>query len=301
MTETTRMPEGTSQAASPNAHFLAGETPAPTQLKALWRQGAGASMLAHVAVALILIFIVARAPGVYTAKPAQDNQKYDLIFLNVKGPGGGGGGGGNNNPAPPKKAELPGKEKTTVPVTKPPEPKPIEKPKEAPPPPPQEVNIPVQQVTSGIDKIAGVLPSMTTVPDPNSMGMGTGPGGGGGSGSGIGPGSGSGLGPGSGGGTGGGVYDVGNGVTEPKLIREVKPQYTADAMRAKVQGEVELEAVVNPDGSVDRIRVTRSLDRTFGLDQKAIEAVRQWRFMPGMRQGQPVAVRVSVVLDFTLR
>jgi len=90
-------------------------------------------------------------------------------------------------------------------------------------------------------------------------------------------------------------------VTEPKLIREVKPQYTADAMRAKVQGEVELEAVVNPDGSVDRIRVTRSLDRTFGLDQKAIEAVRQWRFMPGMRQGQPVAVRVSVVLDFTLR
>jgi TonB family protein len=159
----------------------------------------------------------------------------------------------------------------------------------------------VQQVTSGIDKIAGVLPSMTTVPDPNSMGMGTGPGGGGGNGTGIGPGSGSGLGPGSGGGTGGGVYDVGNGVTEPKLIREVKPQYTADAMRAKVQGEVELEAVVNPDGSVDRIRVTRSLDRTFGLDQKAIEAVRQWRFMPGMRQGQPVAVRVSVVLDFTLR
>ena len=151
------------------------------------------------------------------------------------------------------------------------------------------------------DKIAGVLPSMTTLPDPNSMGMGTGPGGGGGNGSGIGPGSGSGLGPGSGGGTGGGVYDVGNGVTEPKLIREVKPQYTADAMRAKVQGEVELEAVVNPDGSVDRIRVTRSLDRTFGLDQKAIEAVRQWRFMPGMRQGQPVAVRVSVVLDFTLR
>ncbi len=300
MTGTTRMPEGTTQGASPNAHFLAGETPAPTLLKALWREGAGVSMVTHVIVALLLIFIVTRAPGVQTATRPQDHQNYDLIFLQMKGPGGGGGGGGNNNPAPPKKAELPGKEKLTVPVTKPPERKPVEKPKETPPPT-QEVNIPVQQVTSGIDKIAGVLPSMTTVPDLSSMGMGTGPGAGGGNGSGVGPGSGSGLGPGSGGGTGGGVYDVGNGVTEPKLIREVKPQYTADAMRAKVQGEVELEAVVNPDGSVDRIRVTRSLDRTFGLDQKAIEAVRQWRFVPGMLKGQPVPVRVSVVLDFTLR
>jgi TonB family protein len=300
MTGTTRMPEGTNQAASPNAHFLAGETPAPTQLKALWRQGAGASMVAHVAVALLLIFIVTRTPAIQTATRAQDRPSFNLIFLDTKGPGGGGGGGGNNTPKPPKKAELPGKEKTTVPVTKPPEVKPVEKPKE-PPPPAQEVNIPVQQVTSGIDKIAGVLPTMTTVPDLNSMGMGTGAGAGGGHGTGIGSGSGSGLGEGSGGGTGGGVYDVGNGVTSPTLIREIKPQYTADAMRAKVQGEVELEAVVNPDGSVDRIRITRSLDRTFGLDQKAIEAVRQWRFVPGMLKGQPVPVRVSIVLDFTLR
>jgi TonB family protein len=257
-------------------------------------------MVAHVAVALLLIFIVTRTPAIQTATRAQDRPSFNLIFLDTKGPGGGGGGGGNNTPKPPKKAELPGKEKTTVPVTKPPEVKPVEKPKE-PPPPAQEVNIPVQQVTSGIDKIAGVLPTMTTVPDLNSMGMGTGAGAGGGHGTGIGTGSGSGLGEGSGGGTGGGVYDVGNGVTSPTLIREIKPQYTADAMRAKVQGEVELEAVVNPDGSVDRIRITRSLDRTFGLDQKAIEAVRQWRFVPGMLKGQPVPVRVSIVLDFTLR
>ena len=293
------MSEGTTQGASPNAHFLAGETPAPTQLKALWRQGAGASILAHIAVVVLLVIIVTRAPVVHTSTP-QQHQNFDLIFLQTKGPGGGGGGGGNNTPTPPKKAELPGKEKTTVPVTKPPEPKPVEKPKETPPPP-QEVNVPVQQITSGIDKIAGVLPSMTTVPDPNSMGMGTRTGAGGGNGTGMGTGTGSGLGDGIGGGTGGGVYDVGNGVTEPKLIREVKPQYTADAMRAKVQGEVELEAVVNPDGSVDRIRVTRSLDHTFGLDDQAIKAVRQWRFVPGMLKGQPVPVRGSVVLDFTLR
>ena len=300
MTSTTRMPEGTSQGASPNAHFLVGETPAPTLLKALWRQGAGASMLAHAVVAALLIFIVMRAPGVQTPTDPAHQPKYELVYLQLKGPGGGGGGGGNNTPTPPRKAELPGKEKLTVPVSKPREVKPVEKPKETPPPA-QEVNAPVQQVTSGIDKIAGVLPSMTTVPDLASMGMGTQTGAGGGNGSGIGPGSGSGIGPGSGGGTGGGVYDVGNGVSEPKLIREVKPNYTADAMRAKVQGQVELEAVVNPDGSVDRVKVTRSLDSTFGLDQEAIKAVRQWRFVPGTLKGQPVPVRVSVELTFTLR
>ena len=300
MRSTTRMPEGTIQGASPNAHFLVGETPAPTQLKALWRQGAGASMIAHAAVAALLIFIVMRAPGRQSPVDPAHQPNYELVYLQLKGPGGGGGGGGNNNPAPPKKAELPGKEKLTVPVSKPPEVKPVEKPKETPPPA-QEVNAPVQQITSGIDKIAGVLPSMTSVPDPSSMGMGTQTGAGGGNGTGMGPGSGSGIGPGEGGGTGGGVYDVGNGVTQPTLIREVKPQYTADAMRAKVQGEVELEAVVNPDGSVDRIRVTRSLDRTFGLDEQAIKAVSQWRFVPGTLKGQPVPVRVSVVLDFTLR
>jgi TonB family protein len=258
-------------------------------------------MVAHAAVALLLIFIVARSPGMRSPATPADQPKYELVYLQMKGPGGGGGGGGNNNPAPAKKAELPGKEKLTVPVSKPEKPKPVEKPKETPPPA-QEVNAPVQQITSGIDKIAGVLPSMTTAaPDPNSMGMGTQTGAGGGSGSGIGPGSGSGIGPGSGGGTGGGVYDVGNGVEGPKLIREVKPNYTADAMRAKVQGEVELEAVVNPDGSVDRVRVTRSLDSTFGLDQEAIKAVRQWRFVPGTLKGQPVPVRVSVELTFTLR
>jgi TonB family protein len=178
--------------------------------------------------------------------------------------------------------------------------KPLEKPKDTPPPV-QELNIPVQQVAQGIDKVPGVLSSMPSAPNSDSMGMGTGSGAGGGNGSGIGKGSGSGLGEGSGGGTGGGVYDVGNGVSEPRLIREVKPNYTADAMRAKLQGVVELEAVVNPDGSVDHVKVTRSLDSTFGLDQEAIKAVRQWRFAPGMLQGRPVPVRVSVELTFTLR
>ena len=90
-------------------------------------------------------------------------------------------------------------------------------------------------------------------------------------------------------------------MTTPRVLREVKPQYTADAMRAKVQGTVWLECVVMPDGSVGDVRVTKSLDPIFGLDQEAIKAARGWRFAPGMRQGQPVPVLVTIELSFTLR
>jgi len=131
--------------------------------------------------------------------------------------------------------------------------------------------------------------------------MGTGGGYGTGNGTGIGPGSGSGLGPGSGGGFGGGVYQPGNGVTTPRLVHEVKPNYTGEAMRAKIQGVVTMEAVVNPDGTVGQVHITRSLDPTFGLDQEAIKTVKQWRFDPGRLRGQPVAVQVIIEMTFTLR
>jgi TonB family protein len=117
----------------------------------------------------------------------------------------------------------------------------------------------------------------------------------------VGSGVGSGLGPGFGGGTGGGVYQPGNGVTLPRIVREVKPQYTSDAMRAKIQGAVLLQCVVRPDGSVSDIQVVRSLDPTFGLDQQAIAAAKQWRFQPGTRMGAPVAVQITIELTFTLR
>jgi protein TonB len=90
-------------------------------------------------------------------------------------------------------------------------------------------------------------------------------------------------------------------VTSPRLLKEIKPVYTAEAMRAKVQGVVQLRAVVLPDGSVGRVEVLKSLDAVFGLDQEAIKAARQWRFAPGMRLGEPVAVRVVLELSFTLR
>jgi TonB family protein len=134
-----------------------------------------------------------------------------------------------------------------------------------------------------------------------SQGVGTAGGAGTGTGTGIGQGQGSGLGAGVGGGTGGGVYRPGNGVELPRVIREVKPAYTAEAMRAKVQGTVLLECVVLPDGSVGSVEVVKSLDSTFGLDQEAIKAAKQWRFQPGRRFNEPVAVLVTIELTFTLR
>ena len=294
------MPEGNFQGASPNAHFLIGDTPAPVQLKARWWEGAGVSFATHVIAFLLLVFVAARVstePKAFTPNP---DLKFDLVWLQQPGPGGGGGGGGNKMPDPPRKAELPGKEKLTAPVTKPAEPKPIEKPKDTPPPV-QELKIAAQPMQQGVQQLPGVLASMPSSIDTASLGNGTGTGAGGGNGTGIGTGSGSGLGPGSGGGFGGGEYQPGNGVSTPVLVHEVKPNYTGDAMRAKLQGIVEMEAVVMPDGSVGRVRITRSLDSTFGLDQEAVKAVRQWRFRPGVLRGQPVAVIVNVELTFTLR
>ena len=72
-------------------------------------------------------------------------------------------------------------------------------------------------------------------------------------------------------------------------------------MRAKVQGLVRLEGVVLPDGTVGDVRVIRSLDNVFGLDEEAIKAAKQFRFRPGTRQGQPVAVLVTFEIEFALR
>ena len=96
------------------------------------------------------------------------------------------------------------------------------------------------------------------------------------------------------------VYKVGNGVMSPVLRREVKPTYTEGAMRRKVQGSVELSAVVLKDGTVgDDVVVTRSLDDE--LDEQAIKAAKQWLFKPGSKDGQSVNVQVNIELTFTLR
>jgi TonB family protein len=261
------------------------------------RVGVAASVASHLAMGLIAFLVMRYAPEAVTLTPEPETVPKEIVWLSEPGPGGGGGGGGNKMPEPPKKAELPGKEKITVPVEKKPDPIP-EPPKEEPKPA-EDLVIPAKTMASAEQALAGVI--ATEAPATVSQGTGSGGGAGTGTGSGIGSGTGSGLGPGSGGGTGGGAYRPGAGITLPEVVREVKPAYTAEAMRAKVQGVVWLECIVMPDGTVSDVRITKSLDSVFGLDQEAIKAARQWRFRPGMRQGQPVPVIITIELTFTLR
>ena len=96
------------------------------------------------------------------------------------------------------------------------------------------------------------------------------------------------------------TYRPANGVTLPRVLHDVKPPYTADAMRARIQGSVLLECVVETDGRVNRIHIVRSLDAVFGLDQEAVKAAEQWRFTPGTRDGAPVPVLVTIEMTFSL-
>lgn len=258
----------------------------------------GISVLSHGALVLLWVIVVSLLPEPVRQAFLPERLSQEIVWLAEPGPGGGGGGGGNEMPEPPKKVELPGKDKITVPVEKPPAVE-LQKP-EPEPEPEQNLTIPAQTMAAATTTAPGLIES-TVESQSLSQGTGTGGGSGTGTGTGMGPGEGSGLGPGWGGGTGGGAYRPGNGVENPRLIREVKPQYTADAMRAKIQGAVWLECVVLSDGTVGDVRVIRSLDSTFGLDAEAVRAARQWRFMPGTRFGEPVPVLITIELTFTLR
>ncbi len=266
--------------ASPNSQFLAGELP-HGQTQTSWWEGTGASIVAHAVLLGVLIYSATHVSQVMKAVTDTTQLTIPVLFKNDPGPGG--GGGGRKDPAPPKKAEIVAAKPVAVST-------PIPKPADVPTPP---VIAPIQTVNA-VETVPGSM---------SALDMPVGTGGSNGRGTGIGNGTGNGVGDGTGGGYGGGAYQIGNGVTSPTLVREVKPNYTGDAMRAKLQGVVEMECIVLPDGSVDpkSIKITRSLDSTFGLDQQAIIAVKQWRFRPGTLKGQPVPVIVNVELTFTLR
>ena len=97
------------------------------------------------------------------------------------------------------------------------------------------------------------------------------------------------------------VYTPGDGVSLPSVVKEVKPEYTDAARQAGIQGIVELSTVVKADGTVGDVKITESLDPEFGLDNQALEAMRQWTFKPGTRDGKAVAVRVEVQMRFRLK
>jgi protein TonB len=238
----------------------------------------GVSAVVHGVVIALVIFVALRPPAQLAAAMPEILNTKDIIWLLAPGPGGGGGGS-----AGPLRQQSP----TPQPKVTPPIAKPVDLAA------PNLTDVPTQTLDA-VDISA--LPSAASGESFGSAFTG-----GGGTGTGIGPGNGSGLGPGSGGNTGGGVYQPGNGVTVPVRTKEVKPQYTAQAMRAKIQGTVLIQCVVLPDGTVGDPKVIRSLDSTFGLDLEAIKAVRGWQFTPGTRLGQPVPVQVTIEIAFTLR
>jgi protein TonB len=247
------------------------------------------SLAAHAIVLIIVAVIVERAPD--DRSSAQDPTIPTRLMWSVLGPGSKGGRSNNNESSrAPRPAEGLGKGLVPLPAT----PRMLLSPSQPLEPPPPRIGLPDPQVSSGLTESIGVVGGQ-----PGSLET---------SGPGSGPNPGNGRGGGLGDGTGDRIGDdghdgtrPGNGVSWPRLVREVKPNYTAEAMRAQIEGLVELDIVVLADGSVGRVNLVRSLDSRFGLDQEAIKAVRNWRFEPGRRMGKAIPVRVGVELSFNLR
>jgi TonB family protein len=263
------------------------------------KSGLFASAGIHAAVVVLIVSLA--LIGASGTESAATPPPAHLVYMMMPGPGGGGGGGGVKVPLPVRRAARKAPEvrkaATPLPEIRPPEPPPTPKVEPTPAPPPPVVQAPVVSTPAAVVEAKG-LPAPVEKPQAD-QGSGTGGGAGTGSGQGVGAGAGSGIGEGTGGGEGGGPFRPGSGIEPPTLLREVIGSYTDDARRRGIQGEVLLEIVIGRDGSVGDVRVVRGLDR--GLDQRAIEAVRQWRFSPAKRRGVPVDLLVEVAVEFKLR
>ncbi len=278
-------------------------TSKPVPVKDIWgdyrytRQAATSSLVTHVAVG-VLLFTAFSHPAVRDAAkktatlilPADISEYLPVAKPSIK-PMGGGGGGGDRNPLPASKGRLP---KFSLKQFVPPTTQIVNENPKLPMEPtvviPPEIQLPNVNLPQFGDPLAKIRPP--------SNGPGSGGGIGSGSGGGVGSGTGPGVGPGSGGGVGGGVYRIGGGVSAPQLIHRVDPEYSEEARKAKHQGTVELYVEVEPDGKAHKILVRRSLG--LGLDEKAIEAVRQWTFKPAMKDGHPVTVGALITVHFRL-
>jgi protein TonB len=245
----------------------------------------------HLAVAVIVG--VAARPDSEPAPTRPDDRPppRQLVWLERDGPERGGGKRADGKLAPARRAEGLGQERVHIPAARPrsfaPKPAP-----EPPPPPPQEITIPVLPEVSGLRDVPGTISEVSV-----TLTAGGGPD----RSAGSGPGDGSGLDAGRGGNQGGGWRGPGSGLEPPQLIRQVRPNYTSSALQARVRGVVVMDAVVMPDGSVGDVKIVRSLDSTFGLDQEAIKALKQWRFRAAKRAGNTIAMLVSVEMLFELR
>jgi periplasmic protein TonB len=214
----------------------------------------------------------------------------DLAIPVSKTLSGGGGGGGDRDKLQASPGRLPtqSRQQITPPMAV------VRNPDPKLPVPPSIVAPPLPQ--PNLEALGDPLSHLPSLP---SNGMGAGGGiGDEGRGGGVGSGEGPGFGPGHGGGYGGGAYKIGGGVSAPKVIYQPDPEYSEEARKAKFSGTCVLWLVVGPDGKARDIRVARTLG--LGLDEKAIEAVKTWRFEPGMKDGKPVATQLNVEVTFRL-
>lgn len=254
------------------------------------------SLLMHVIVlGLIALFVIAQ----WHARELQKKMIETTVEtpplipeMQLKDTMGGGGGGGNHETVEASKGKLPEMSK-----------KPLA--------PPQilKVDNPKLPVTPAV-----LMPQPIKLPnDPNmpnlgvpqssqvalaSQGSGSGSGFGTGSGGGIGSGNGNGIGPGEGGGYGGGLMKLGGGVSAPVLIYDPDPEFSDEARRAKYQGICVVGLIVDAQGNPQQVKVVRPLG--MGLDEKAVEAVRQYKFKPAMYKGRPVAVAINIEVNFRI-
>ncbi len=240
------------------------------------------AILLHLAALALLAVLVGRHAHLSSASPTTSTIAISIppsILPKVQTPVG--GGGGQQSPTPASRGHLPPPSvHPLVPPTQPP----LAQPKIA-----VEPTIYVQKDLH----MASTLPNLGA---PNSSNVGNSLGNG--SGIGVGSGHGSGLGPGSGGNTGGGPRRIGGGIAAPILLFRVEPEFSEDARRAKVAGNVLVNLWVTPDGRPTHVHVLRGVG--MGLDQKAIEAVQQYRFSPALENGKPVLVELNVEVDFQI-
>jgi protein TonB len=239
------------------------------------------AVVLHGLVILLIAFLIAKK--VQFAAPAKMTLVTDLTVPPPAPPRAEamGGGGGQKGPTPVTKGTPPKFADTQiVPPNKPPLVEPKIK---------IEPTIEVQQDV----KMASSIPQIGVANSPLvGMSMGNG------SGTGLGSGNGSGLGPGSGGNTGGGPRRIGGGVSQPVLIYSVEPEFSEEARKAKVAGNVLVNLWVDTNGNPSHVHVIRGVG--MGLDEKAIEAVRQYRFKPAMENGKPVLVELNVEVNFQI-
>ena len=275
----------------------------PSRKPAVAAAQMAASAAVHVVAVLVLLALTTRGtrpPPIPYGAPRSGspaNVTHIVFIARELSLSGGGGGGGNRQPAPVRRAEGIGHDPITLRIVTASSSSAHDDERSLLAPMPA-ILLDARPLASGVRDLPG-LPE-GGVPFGSSLGPGSGTGVGTGSGSGIGAGTGAGLGTGSGGGTGGGVYRPGGNVKPPKVVTQVKPKYTEEALGRKIQGTVILEMVVRTDGMPNAIHVIGSLDPG-GLDDAAIEAARQWRFEPGRLGDTPVDVQVTLMLDFRIQ